>query len=95
MNITSQNIEALLRQLDIEGYIQLGAPSDEYSSEAEVLYQALSELDDKDITQDAVELITIEVWKNSFNLGDADLNMRRPDIHNFAREVVRLYSETV
>ena len=35
MKITAQKIASLLRQADIEGYIQLGAPADEYNSEAE------------------------------------------------------------
>lgn len=50
-------IEAILIEQDIEGLIKLGAPSDEYSSEAKMLYNRISNEDIKDVSDITVKLI--------------------------------------
>lgn len=90
MKITVQTIASLLRQADIEGYIELGAPSDEYDSEAEVLALAFAELDAKEATVENIKAIVTEAWKQSFNLGEAELGIRQSEIHNFAESIVKL-----
>ncbi len=92
MKITTQMLESLLRQADIEGYIKLGAPADEYSSEAEALARAFAELKDEEATVENIAAIITEAWRQSFNLGEADLGMRRSEIQNFAKTIVRLNS---
>lgn len=92
MKITAQTIAPLLRQADIEGYIALGAPADEYDSEAEALALAFSELNDDEATVENIVAIITESWKQSFNLGETDLGMRKSEIQNFAETIVRLSS---
>jgi hypothetical protein len=88
MKITVQKIASLLRQADIEGYIQLGAPADEYNSEAEALALALAELDNTECTLENITAITTEIWKQSFNLGEADIRMRQSQIRRFAESAI-------
>jgi hypothetical protein len=44
MKISAAIINSILMDEDIEGYQDLGSPSDEYLSEAENIYQALIKL---------------------------------------------------
>jgi len=94
MKITTQTIASLLRQADIEGYITLGAPADEYDSEAEALARAFAELDDDETTVENIEAIITEAWKQSFNLEESDLGKRQSEIRNFAETIARLHSAT-
>lgn len=92
MKITAQTIASLLRQADIEGYIALGAPADEYDSEAEALALVFAELKDDEVTVENIAAIITEAWIQSFNLGETDIGMRKSEIQNFAETVVRLNS---
>ena len=92
MRITAQTIASLLRQADIEGYIELGAPADEYDSEAQALALAFAELNENEITVENIAAIIAEAWKQNFNLGETELSMRKVEIHNFAEAIVRLNS---
>ena len=42
MNITLEQINVILQREDIEGFIQSGAPDDEYEVEAQMIFEALS-----------------------------------------------------
>jgi hypothetical protein len=88
MKISTQMIASLLRQADIEGYIELGAPANEYDSEAEALAIAFSELSTEEITTENITAILIEAWRHSFNLSDSDLEMRKREIKIVAKAIV-------
>jgi hypothetical protein len=90
MKITAQTIASFLRQADIEGYIELGAPADEYDSEAAALALAFAELNNEEITVENITAIVAQAWKESFNLGESDLKMRQSYIQNFAEAIVKL-----
>ena len=90
MNITYKDIAALLNKADIEGYIALGAPADEYDSEAEALVLAFGELSEAEITVENIAVIVTAAWQQSFDLDGSDIAMRRADIQNFAQAVVTL-----
>jgi hypothetical protein len=92
MKITHQTIASLLRQVDIEGYISLGAPADEYDSEAEALARSFAEMDDDEATVENITAIVTEAWKQSFNLEESDLGKRQLEIRNFAETIVKLHS---
>lgn len=88
MNITIQFIDKLLQQADIEGLIQAGAPSDEYFSEAEIIYSALAELDKHEFIKKNVTSIVSKIWKESFNLGDSELLPRLPSIISLTESIM-------
>ena len=45
-----------------------------------------------EITVENIAAIIAEAWKQSFNLGETELRMRKVEIHNFAEAIVRLNS---
>lgn len=90
MKITSSTIAELLRHSDIEGYIELGAPRDEYDSEAEALALSFSELGDQHVTVDSITSIIREVWRESFNLNDTELQKRKNIMQDLAKNIVNL-----
>jgi hypothetical protein len=62
-------INELLRYEDIEGLLSMGAPDDEYESEAEKIADRVGEAEKKtndEITREEVENIVATVWKEMF-----------------------------
>lgn len=57
MKISPKIINAILEKEDIEGYVRLGAPSDEYASEAEDIAAAIMHLDKSEITLENITAI--------------------------------------
>jgi len=83
-------INELLRCEDIEGLLSMGAPNDEYESEAEMIADRVGEAEKKTtdkITREEVENIVATVWKEMFGLSDV-LAQRRKDA--FAAIAARL-----
>ena len=94
MKISSKTIEAFLREADIEGYIDLGAPADEYSSEAEIIASAVSQLEHFEINEENIISIIFAVWKKSFNLDNSDLQARKPAISSVTERIIKYYTAT-
>ncbi len=92
MKITSQNIEVLLRQADIEGYIELGAPADEYASEAEIIAAAINELERPETSEENIAAIIFQVWKKSFNLSASDLEARQSAVNGVVKKIMKHFS---
>jgi len=74
-------INELLRFEDIEGLLSMGAPDDEYESEAEMLADRIGEAEEKSpdhkITREEVENIIATVWMETFGLCDEDFRRRK------------------
>lgn len=88
MKISIQSIADLLRHADIEGLIESGAPADEYAAEANVLYQALSQLESGESGVAGLVEIISEVWRQSFDLGAAEMLQRKKAIENIAQQLM-------
>jgi hypothetical protein len=88
MNITSEYINTLLIEMDIEGLIADGAPSDEYESEAQAIFESLSQLDEHELTQRNVLKIIDAVWMQSFNLEDSGLGLRQLALNTLANRII-------
>ncbi len=87
MKISKDIINSLLQQEDIEGYINLGAPSDEYLSEAENITAAISKLKANEITEEnLIALLTLE-WMQSFDLSEKEAILRAPALQKIARSI--------
>jgi len=67
----------------------VGAPSDEYDSEAHALVSAFAELDEDQITTGIIVAVIGEVWRQSFDLGEADIEKRMPEIQNLAKMLLQ------
>ncbi len=88
MTISEDSLNALLQEEDIEGFINLGAPSDEYLSEATNIATAISLLKKDEVTKDNITaLITLE-WMQSFNLLESDMESRKYAIQRIAKSII-------
>jgi len=89
LKISADILNALFQQEDIEGYINLGAPSDEYASEAANVAAALSQLEDSEITEENITALLILEWMQSFDLSDADIAPRAAALQRIARWILQ------
>jgi hypothetical protein len=83
-------INELLRYEDIEGLLSMGAPNDEYETEAERIADRIGEAEEgtsDKITRKVVENIVAVVWKEMFGLSDERARQRQGA---FAAIAVRL-----
>jgi hypothetical protein len=87
MDITPEYINRLLIDEDIEGFIALGAPDDEYSSEATLIADAINRLPQTQFTEENITAIIIVVWA-AFELWPEDLKLRAPYIHNVVQRIM-------
>ena len=85
MRITTANINALLIQEDIEGLIDAGAPSDEYSDEAALIAAALLQLDREQLTEEIILSTISLIWLKSFELSEQDMKLRIPALERITR----------
>lgn len=88
MQIRMPDIDEILRKEDIEGYIGLGAPQDEYESEAEYIARALAELRRDQINQENVCAIISLIWQQRFDLSDLDMEQRSESISRAADQML-------
>jgi hypothetical protein len=74
-------ISELLRHEDIEGLLSMGAPDDEYESEAEMIADRIGEAEGNGpnykITREEVENIVAAVWQEMFGLSDDSVGDRQ------------------
>ncbi len=84
-----KRIREVLRRADIEGLIAIGAPKDEYDSEAQLIRQGLSETS-LNATRDEGAAVAIirDVWKQEFELDDGELDRRNEAFASAAREML-------
>ena len=80
-------VEDLLREHDIEGIIQIGAPKDEYDTEAQMIAQRIQDVESrhgrKANQQEVVEIIR-GVWAEMFSLGEPELTKRADPFETIA-----------
>lgn len=88
MRITVSDIDTFLQKLDIEGFINLGTPSDEYSYEARTIMSKLEQFPMHELNAPAIEKIISDIWIQSFNLGPEEIILRMPDIENLTRLIL-------
>ncbi len=78
---------SVLRQEDIEGLIALGAPEDEYDSEAAEIAEAVNKLDVTARTQSNIAAIIALVWAQMFNHSPNEMEMRTPALQRVAERL--------
>lgn len=70
------SIQQLLQTADIEGLIALGAPRDEYTSEAASFAEAMALLPAAERTEAQLYAILAALWAERFSLDNAALKLR-------------------
>ena len=81
-------ISELLRHEDIEGLLSMGAPDNEYESEAEMIADRVGAAEKRGIiTKEEVENVIASVWKEMFELSDEEVRHRG---ESFAKVAARL-----
>jgi hypothetical protein len=87
--ISTSKINAILQTEDPEGLLQLGAPSDEYFSEAKRIAASLKSLPGGILTAEGVSTAIETVWQSSFGpFTEEDIANRRPYLRRIARRIV-------
>lgn len=81
------SLKNILCEEDIEGLIKLGAPADEYNSEANEIEAAMSSLGDNRSEEQVVQLLE-HVWKGFFDLSTEDIELRRDAFQRVARRIM-------
>lgn len=79
-----ENIAAALRTEDVEGLIELGAPEDEYNSEAEHIALALAQFSSDQFTQQNLVAVIALVFAQSFNRSPKEIEQRLPAFNKIA-----------
>ncbi len=87
--ISTTKINAILQAEDPEGLLKLGAPSDEYASEAKRIDSHLKFQTGEILTADAVSAVIENVWQSSFGpFTEDDIAKRRPNLLRVAKRIV-------
>lgn len=89
MEISVNTINSILEQEDIEGYINLGAPSNEYASEAADIAAAISQLDDSEITEGNIMALLALKWMENFNLSESDISQRTEALRRVTKTLMQ------
>lgn len=85
------SIKELVQGADVEGFLTDGAPADEYDGEAELLFDFLEELPTEELVERELMPILEAIWRKSFSLDDAAVEVRRPALLGLARQVERFF----
>ncbi len=90
MNDLYLKIDEILRNADIEGLIESGAPLDEYSSEARDIASALSNMSRDDINYESVLALISLVFVRSFQLSEDSIQQRLPVIIDVSNKICKI-----
>lgn len=88
MQTTLLNISSILHQEDIEGLLAIGAPDDEYESEAAEIAAAVAALEPSELTVVNIIAIVSQIWSRSFNLSAVDMQLRAGAITHAAQAIL-------
>ena len=90
MLISDAAVNLLLQKEDIEGLLAVGAPNDEYSSEADEIATVVSKLNPDQFNQDNIAAIISLLWMKSFELGELEIALRMPGINRVAKLIAQM-----
>ena len=89
MMTTQEKIASILREEDIEGLIEIGAPQDEYDAEAEMISRALSSQKTELLTLPKITTIITLIWGDMFQLDRAGIEQRLPAFSRVAAKIMQ------
>jgi hypothetical protein len=85
---TTDRIEQILIEEDIEGLIAAGAPQDEYRDEALQISQALSQFSLHEHTSEHVLAAITLLWAKCFGLTPGEMRLRVESLKKLAQKIV-------
>jgi hypothetical protein len=89
VKVAQGNVQRVLNESDIEGFLEIGAPPDEYSREAQNITSKLAYLNDSDLTEENVIAAVRDVWIQSFGpFSEGDLTQRLPVFQQVAQRIL-------
>jgi hypothetical protein len=88
MAIKPEKIAAILRNEDIEGLIALGAPADEYDSEAEKIAKTIAGWPAGELTQANISALIALLWAKSFNRTAQEIEQRMPAFMHISKNIL-------
>ena len=85
------SIQELVATADIEGFIADGSPTDEYETEADLLFNNVENLPTPELTVPNILPLLEVIWQRSFSLDAAALATRRPALNALATQIARFF----
>lgn len=92
MQFNVSTIEKILIPEDIEGFIAMGAPVDEYQDEAAQIAAAITALGEEEFREENILAIVSLVWMKSFGLDEGDMALRLPGLRRVTQAITGLKS---
>ncbi len=93
MILSLTTIEAILRFEDIENFLALGAPSDEYHDKASEIQASLEKLDAHEVTRDRLAVLVMETWERAFGpFFEEDREKRKSVLERVVRGILMEHS---
>ena len=87
-----ESIRDLVREADVEGLIEThGAPADEYEPEEEKVFDGIKGFSTADIIVPVLLPLLEQIWTKSFELDEAELALRRPNLLKLANQIQRFF----
>ncbi len=87
MKVNTSIVLSILDREDIEGLIERGAPSDEYTDEARLIAEGLEAMPDRTDLEQVVAVVS-QVWNRMFGpFSEEQLKRREPALRSIARGI--------
>lgn len=90
MAISFENINHILVQEDIEGFIEAGAPQDEYEYEAKRFFDAINLLSAKERDKDHLLAAIVLIWFESFEISQEEMKLRLQGLERVVDHILAL-----
>ncbi len=87
--LTLEKIKAIFCDHDVEGFIDIGAPDDEYDSEAKRIFAEIQNLGTVLLTEESLMKIVCSEWERNFNLDEDDLSKRVPNLRRVVLDILK------
>jgi hypothetical protein len=80
-------VQSILNHEDVEGFLTLGAPEDEYSSEARMIWEAIERGQARPREEELNELLR-RMWQETFGpFSDEEIEKRYPALRRIAKRL--------
>lgn len=89
MTISQAQIQQVLNDEDIEGLLRVGAPSDEYEFEAQMIAKAITQASESELTEGCLTAVVRRTWVEMFGpFPEEQLGQRESAFQRVARRVL-------
>jgi hypothetical protein len=90
MIVAPEIIREVLNSEDIEGLLKVGAPADEYESEAQMIATAIKQTSESEVTEEQLSRIVRRVWAEMFGpFSEGEIEKRSAAFRQVARKIAQ------